>query len=103
VTERSSRRGFSFRVSRVSGRVVVTARGTLDTSASATLDHALRDLIDDQGNMAVVVDLGEVTVPDLACTGVFLAAAESAASRGGELVITDPPDAVTWALVTSGA
>lgn len=99
----SSPRGFWFDVSRVSGRVVVTAHGTFDSSASPTLDRVLRDLIDDQGNMAVVVDLGDVTVADLACTGVLLAAADSAASRGGELIVVAPPEAVGWALAAADA
>jgi anti-anti-sigma factor len=99
----SSPRGFWFDVSRVSGRVVVTAHGTLDTSVSPVLARVLRDLIDDQGNMAVVVDLGDVTVADLACTGVLLAAACSAASRGGELIVAAPPAAVAWALEAADA
>ena len=99
----SSRQGFSFAVGRVSGRVVVTAHGTLDGAACPVLDRALRDLIDDQGNMAVVVNFADVTVPDLACTGVLLAAAASAARRGGELVVAAPPDAVRWALETADA
>ena len=99
----SSRRRFSFEVSRISGRVVVTAHGTLDSSACPLLDRALRDLIDNQGNMAVVVDLADVTVSDLACTGMLLAAASSAAGRGGELVLAAPPEAVRWALEAAAA
>jgi anti-anti-sigma factor len=94
----SSRRGFSFEVSRISGRVVVIGHGTLDSAACPILDRALRDLIDNQGNMVVVVDLADVTVRDLACTSVLLAVAASAADRGGELVLAAPPDAVRWAL-----
>jgi anti-anti-sigma regulatory factor len=53
--------------------------------------------------MAVVVNFADVTVPDLACTGVLLAAAASAARRGGELVVAAPADAVRWALETADA
>lgn len=98
-----SRRAFSFEVSRVSGRVVVTGHGTLDSSACRVLDRALRDLIDDQGNMAVVVDLADVTVSDLECTGVLLAAAASAAGRGGELTLAAPPLVVRWAVEAADA
>ena len=94
---------FSFEVSRVSGRVVFTAHGILDRDACPVLDRALHDLIDNQGNMAVVVDLGNVTVSDLACTGVLLAAAASAARRGGELVLVAPPAAVRWAVEAADA
>ena len=93
-----SRRAFTFEVSRVIGCVVVTAHGRLDSSACPALDRALRDLIDDQGNMAVVVDLADVTVADLECTGVLLAAAASATRRGGELTLAAPPAAVRWAV-----
>lgn len=99
----SSRRGFSFEVSRISGRVVVAAHGSLDREAWPVLDRALRDLIDNQGNMVVVVDLADVTVTDLACTGVFLAAAASAARRGGKLVLAAPPAAVRWAVEAADA
>lgn len=75
-----SLRKFSFEISRIAGRVVVSAHGTLDSAASPILDRALRDLIDNQGNMAVVVDLADVTMPDQACTGVLLEAADA---RGG--------------------
>ena len=98
-----SRHGFSFEVSRIAGRVVLTAHGPLDASACPVLDRALRDLIDDQGNMAVVVDLADVTVCDLTCTGVLLAAARSAAQRGGELVLAASPAAVQWALEAADA
>ena len=93
-----SHRGFSFDVSRLSGQVVVTLHGALETSACPVLDRVLRDLIDNQGNMAVVVDLADVTVADMACAGVLLAAASSAARRGGELVLAARPEAVKWAL-----
>ena len=93
-----SRRAFSFEVTRISGRVVLLAHGTLDGAACGVLDRALRDLIDNQGNMVVVVDLADVAVSDLACAGVLLAAAASAADRGGELVLAAPPEAVSWAL-----
>jgi anti-anti-sigma factor len=98
-----SRRAFSFEVSRIAGRVVVVAHGTLDDAACPVLDRALRDLIDNQGNMTVVVDLADVTVSDLACTGVLLAAADSAARRGGALVLASPPPAVRWALEAADA
>jgi anti-anti-sigma regulatory factor len=100
---RSSRRDFSFEVSRIAGRVVVTGHGTLDSSACPVLDRALRDLIDNQGNMAVVVDLADVTVSDLECTSVLLAAAASAACRGGELTLAAPPAAVRWAVEAADA
>ena len=99
----SPRGPFSFEVSRISGRVVVAAHGTLDNAACPVLDKALRDLIDNQGNMTVVVDLADVTVGDLACIGVLAAAADSAARRGGELVVTAPPAVMQWAIEAADA
>lgn len=98
MTTRSGSEGFSFTVSRVSSRVVITGHGTLDQAGCATLDRILRDLIDDQGNLAVVVELGEVTVSRLECAAVLAEATASAARRGGELVVIDAPDVVAWAL-----
>ena len=98
MTASSGSQRFAFTVSRVSSRVVVTGHGTLDRAGCATLDRVLRDLIDDQGNLAVVVDLGNVTVSRLECAGVLAEAAASAASRGGELVLVNAPDVVGWAL-----
>lgn len=40
--------------------VIVTLHGNLDLSASVLLAGVPRDLIDGQGNMAVVVDLADV-------------------------------------------
>lgn len=89
---------FSFTVSRVARQVVVTGHGTLDRAGCAVLDCVLRDLIDDQGNLCVVVELGDVTVSRLECAGVLAEAATSAARRGGELVVVDAPDGLAWAL-----
>lgn len=99
----SSRPAFSFEVSRVAGRVVVALHGTLDDVTCPVLDRALRDLIENQGNMTVVVDLADVLVSDLAYTGVLLPAAASAARRGGELLLAAPPAGVRWALYAADA
>ncbi len=101
MTASSERRSFTFTVSRVSSRVVVTGHGTLDRAGCATLDRILRDLIDDQGNLAVVVELTNVAVSRLECAGVLAEAAEAAARRGGELVVIDAPDVVAWALAVA--
>jgi len=48
----------SVRFSRVSGTVVVSLGGVLDDSAAGRLRHLLLDVIEGQGNLSVVFDVG---------------------------------------------
>ena len=89
---------FLFSVGRALGVVVVTVHGTLDTSGCAHLEHVLEDLIDNQGNLKVVVDLLDLTRVEEGGWAVFEGAAASAATRGGELILADPCDALHRAL-----
>lgn len=93
---------FLFSVGRALGVVVVTVHGTLDTSGCAQLEQVLEDLIDNQGNLRVVVDLRDLTRVDPAGLAVFKGAATSASTRGGELILADPRDAVHRALDATG-
>lgn len=97
------RSGFSVAVGRVLGVVVVTVHGTLGASGGcAQLEHVLEDLIDNQGNLAVVVDLQDLTRVDPDGLAVFRSAAASAATLGGDLILADPSDAVHRALDATG-
>ena len=93
---------FSFRVARVSGTVVVTACGVLDGAAAELLGDALVDLIDNQGNLDVVVDVRDLREGPQADLGVFATAARAATRRGGTLVLADPPADVAAALDAAG-
>lgn len=93
---------FLFSVGRALGVVVVTVHGTLDASGCAQLEQVLEDLIDNQGNLRVVVDLLDLSRVDPAGLAVFRGAAASASSRGGELIFADPCDAVRRALEAAG-
>lgn len=93
---------FSVVISRAMGTVVVFAHGVLDPDSSRVLADTLRDLIDHQGNLAVVVDLRDLAVADPVCLGVLAAAAASAGRRGGELTVADPSKAVAQALTLAG-
>jgi anti-anti-sigma factor len=80
-----------FRVSREMGAVVVAVDGDLDLSTSTRLGATLGDLIEDQGNLAVAVDLRHVDHVDPRALGVFAAVARLASSRGGSLSVTGMP------------
>ncbi|MGH9149464.1 MAG: STAS domain-containing protein [Acidimicrobiales bacterium] len=89
-------------ISRAMGTVVVTVHGDLDVAGARHLASVLADLIDGQGNLAVVVDLRDAGGPDPAAVGVFAAAAENATRRGGVLSLCDPPDLLYEALQRQG-
>lgn len=89
-------------VRRALGTVVVTVHEELDGSGAAHLDRILADLIDGQGNLAVVVDLGDVSVVESDGLAVLVAAAERAEGRGGALRLVNPPERVHQALEPRG-
>lgn len=81
---------FSLAVSRALSTVVVTTHGGLDTDAAQQLGHTLVDLIDNQGNMVVVVDLWDMGVLDTAALEIFGKACAAARLRGAELTLSRP-------------
>lgn len=93
---------FTFGVARALGTVVVTARGMIDEVGARTLVHALGDLIENQGNMTVVVDLHDVTDVDPRCLDIFVTAHNWALIRGGHLSLTGVRLRVARALVDTG-
>lgn len=84
---------FSFAVRRARGTGVVTARGVLDGDGSHALGDVLTDLIDDRGNLAVVVDLHDLGPGRPEHLGVFAAAARSA---GGAARWSSPSQRGRW-------
>lgn len=89
-------------VGRALGTVVVTLHGAFDRSASPYLATVLDDLIDGQGNLAVVLDLRDVGRID--CSGVeaVAVAVRRIARRGGELALAGAVPAVRHVLVANG-
>ena len=77
--------GLSLAVGRAMGTVVVTLHGTIDAAGAAVLRSVLRDLIDEQGNLDVVVDLRRVVIADADADAVFGQAFDWAARHGGRL------------------
>lgn len=93
----------SVSVSRNRGTVVVSLSGVLGPEGAQHLEAILADLIDGQGNMAVVVELGEVDdVEPPRCMTVLTTAAAAIAARGGELRLTDTPLVLRDALRLAG-
>lgn len=89
-------------VGRYGGTVVVTLHGDIDQAASVRLAGVLGDIIDGQGNLAVVVGLHDVGWIVRAGVDVVAAAAASIASHGGELLLGGPTGAVFDAIARAG-
>ena len=90
VTTDRTRPPFSLVVTRSRGTVVVTAEGELDVDGSEQLRVVLEDLMDNQGNLAVDVDLTNITRTVPAATQVLVDVANRAAQRGAQLTVTGP-------------
>ena len=85
-------------VSRTFGTVVLALHGEIEGSGPPYLGAVLHDLIDGQGNLALVVDLGAARGLDHSVVEVLSAAARSMNRRGGWLRLARPSQAVTRAL-----
>jgi anti-anti-sigma regulatory factor len=59
------------------------------------MGDVFHELIDNQGNLSVMVDLKDITVADSALVDVLVTAADAARSRGGELSLSHSPHEVT--------
>ncbi len=92
----------SLAIGRFLTTVVVTVHGAVDRPASAALAATLGDLIDGQGNLAVVVDLRDVCGIDRSGVDALSAAAARIAARGGELRLGGPSGAVFDSLTAAG-
>ncbi len=77
----------SFTIRRALGTVVVAVNGDIDDWSF--IDGVLTDIIDAQGNLDVVVDLGEVTSLERAAVPLIVHAARQAHSHGGRLRLAD--------------
>ena len=93
---------FQVVVSRDMGTVVVTVRGELDTYTAPRLRHELKGLIDDQGNLAVVVDLGEMTFIDSSGLAVLVDGLKRMRLHGGRLTLSNPNRNTAKVLEISG-
>lgn len=80
----------SLTFSRDHGSVVVGVIGELDCSTADVLAQRLEDLLEDQGNLSVVLDLGDMTFVDSSGLSVFVTAFRHLRARGGDLTLRRP-------------
>lgn len=78
--------------------MVVDVGGRLVGSGSADLDHVLRDLIEHQGNLNIVVDLHDVDHANPEGLAVLVAVSGLAEERGASLLWRDSPPSIQWHL-----
>lgn len=93
----------SLAIGRYMGTVIVSLHGDLSVSASVRLAAVLRDLIDSQGNLSVVVDLADVGGIDRSGLDVLASAGARMDKRGGALRLAGPTGAVVDALILAGS
>jgi len=89
-------------IGRFRGTVVVTLHGDLDRGLATGLASTLHDLIEGQGNLAIVVDLRDVPLIDCSGVDVLVAAADRIETRGGEMRLGGPTGAAFDSLALSG-
>jgi anti-anti-sigma regulatory factor len=80
---------FSIGIGRSGGTVVITIHGVSSQEDWARIDAVLRDIIDAQGNLDVVLDLGEVSTLESDAAPLIVHAAQRAHSHGGRLRLAD--------------
>jgi anti-sigma B factor antagonist len=94
-------RFLSLSFSRAAAAVVVRVGGELDGYTAPVLGERLTDVIVQQGNLAVTVDLAEVSFLDSAGSAVLLSAYHSIRRQGGSLAVRNPSKAVEKVLTLS--
>jgi len=80
---------FSIGIGRSGGTVVITIHGVSSSEDWKRIDAVLRDIIDAQGNLDVVLDLGEVATLERDAAPLIVYAAQRAHSHGGRLRLAD--------------
>jgi len=78
-----------FSVSRIGGTVIVTIQGEIGFADWSRINPVLWDLIDDQGNLDVVLDLCEVVSLEREAVPLIVHAARQARRHGGRLRLAD--------------
>ena len=95
-------RDFSLVFSRALGKVIIHIHGALDASTAKELKDRLVDIIDGQGNRALVLDLRDMTTIDAAGFSVIVDALKRMQKKGGELVLSAPTPPVAQAFEDAG-
>ena len=79
----------ALRFSRHQQTVVLHVAGDLDGSTAPVLRHALAGVIEDQGNLAVRLDLREMTFIDSTGLTVLVGARRRLGEKGGHLTLAN--------------
>ena len=89
MTAAGANEGLSVRFSRQGESVVVYLVGELDAATAPVLQHVLADVIDDQGNLAVRLELGEMAFIDSTGLSVLVGALRRLRGKGGHLSLAN--------------
>jgi len=92
----------SLRFSRNDGHVVIEVAGELDIATAPLLHERLADIIEAQGNLAVVLDLAGLTFIDSSGLTALVTAHKRLAAHGGRLNLTRPCPATRRAIEITG-
>ena len=74
--------------------VVVAVGGELDLASAPEVARAMRELLEDQADLGVVLDLGAVTFIDSSGVSAILDARNALCGRNGRFTISHPSAAV---------
>jgi anti-anti-sigma factor len=83
------------RFARADDHVIVHVHGEVDGQTAPLLRERLRDLIENQGNLRVAVNLGDMTFIDSVGLSVLLDMHTAAAARGGTFLLESPAPRTT--------
>jgi hypothetical protein len=77
-------------IRRLDGAVVVVVHPPITSAVVAELRHALGDLVEDQGNLHVVLELPDLTAPDGGLLSLLVETADQLECRSGTFTARTP-------------
>jgi len=89
-------------ICRALGRIVITPRGEFTSSSVRSLHGILQDLIEGQGNLAIIVDAMFITSVDERIARVFADAAGRMSHHNGTFVVASANERVRASLEAVG-
>lgn len=76
--------------------------GELDCATAPELERRIGDLVEDQGNLKVVLDLKDMSFVDSSGLSVFASAHKRLTQREGELILAHPSPSTAKVLAITG-
>ena len=83
-------------------RVVLTLRGELDCETASVLEATLRDVIERQGNLDVIIDLGDLDFIDSRSLAALDHGRPYGQGLGGDLILSNPSPQARKVLEVTG-